>query len=378
MNGHPVSSYKYTQLRDTLFEKIRRSEYPLHSKLPRVVDISKQYGVSYVTAQRAVSSLADSGILTQTRRAGATVIRTTMPEIPRALAVGCMFRPLRAWNDQDNYGLRVIETVCRELSVHHASATHFPLPMVEASAVDRLRCAVRTREVAAVLLDQLVPDNAVTDLARCGLPIAMFGRHPKPPAVDSVAPDMEWMGREVGRRIIEQRYDRVVIIHMPRPEYHGEPHMQVRILPVLAYVGAIERTLAEAGFARQQVVLAYEPPQEESHLWVDDNYFCRSQHVADRPDGTRTAYVTYRDVIGVRTAHVLRARGYVLPRDAGVLGQFNLECNRHPPTAVTTWEINPEEIGRDTVELLLDRLRNPSREGRRRSLRPAWVDRGTF
>src|SRR5678816_1596504 len=54
---------KYARVRDALAEAIRNGEYSVGQKLPGERTLAVQYGISYMTARRAVGELVERGLL---------------------------------------------------------------------------------------------------------------------------------------------------------------------------------------------------------------------------------------------------------------------------------------------------------------------------
>src|SRR3954468_18104475 len=57
------TSSKYIRVRDALAGAIRSGEYTVGQKLPGERTLATQYGISYMTARRAVSELVELGLL---------------------------------------------------------------------------------------------------------------------------------------------------------------------------------------------------------------------------------------------------------------------------------------------------------------------------
>jgi DNA-binding LacI/PurR family transcriptional regulator/DNA-binding transcriptional regulator YhcF (GntR family) len=58
-----VSTSKYTRVRDALAKAIRSGKYAVGEKLPGERTLATQYGISYMTARRAVSDLVEQGLV---------------------------------------------------------------------------------------------------------------------------------------------------------------------------------------------------------------------------------------------------------------------------------------------------------------------------
>lgn len=71
---------RYEQLRNTLISMIRDGQYLPGMKLPTEPEIAEQYGVSRMTANRAILSLVSDGLLYRKKKAG-TFVSEEVPEI---------------------------------------------------------------------------------------------------------------------------------------------------------------------------------------------------------------------------------------------------------------------------------------------------------
>src|SRR4051812_14174795 len=58
-----MKTSKYARVRDALADAIRNGEYGSGQKLPGERALAVQYGISYMTARRAVGELVDRGLL---------------------------------------------------------------------------------------------------------------------------------------------------------------------------------------------------------------------------------------------------------------------------------------------------------------------------
>src|SRR5690349_9384212 len=58
-----TTSSKYVRVRDALAGAIRSGEYAVGQKLPGERTLAVKYGISYMTARRAVSELVELGLL---------------------------------------------------------------------------------------------------------------------------------------------------------------------------------------------------------------------------------------------------------------------------------------------------------------------------
>lgn len=68
---------KFERVRDTLLAGIRSGEFPPESKIPAEREIASRYGVSYVTARKAVADLVEAKLLERRARHGTFVAPAT-------------------------------------------------------------------------------------------------------------------------------------------------------------------------------------------------------------------------------------------------------------------------------------------------------------
>ena len=368
---------KYRQLRDHLLARIQSGEFPVHAKLPTITETSARFGASYVTTRRAYCLLAEEGILKLTKGpTGTRVIRTSLSRPARQLTVAGLFRPARERNRSDNFAIDMFESVCHALAEAHAGIIHHRLNTPD--AVETVLERVKKRTVDGLVLDQLVPDEMVRRVGETGHPAVIYNRHPEQPAIDSVCHDMEWLGRETARRAMAAGYRRIVFCLMWSPELHADPEGRTRIYTNETYMNGALAALHHGGFPEAQTIVTYEPLPTDAERWAETAFFCNHLRIPARPDGVRTLYFALSDFLALRIHETLLARGFRVPDDAGVIGLFDFECNRSAAHPVTTWHIDPVEIGRVAVETLIERIEFPERERVQRHLKPSFVDHGTL
>lgn len=64
----------WSRAKDTIYDRIARSHYPVGSFLPREVDLAEELGVSRNTVREAIRRLVDEGLLKRRKRIGTRVI----------------------------------------------------------------------------------------------------------------------------------------------------------------------------------------------------------------------------------------------------------------------------------------------------------------
>lgn len=75
----PSATFKHRQVRDKLLASIRSGEFPAGHQLPAEYDLAARFGVSHMTARRAVIELVETGIVERRARKG-TFIRALSPD----------------------------------------------------------------------------------------------------------------------------------------------------------------------------------------------------------------------------------------------------------------------------------------------------------
>ena len=370
---------RYKQLRDHLLHRIRLGEFPVSSALPPISETSREAGVSYVTAQRAYRLLADEGVLDVSPGRGrrSVVLRRSPLSLKSPLVIGGLFRPFHQRNAVDNYALDMYESACRRMVRHRASL--IPRKISEPGDAESLLEDIREQRVQGVLLDEVTPDEVVGDVAASGCPAALYGRHAPRVPIDSVSPDYELSGRITAQMILEGGYDRVVFWHDVPPGYYTSPSAKTRLYALDTYRDAILAKLAEGGMRRSRI---QEAPlgltKEDEAKWFDPSHTAGVLRRLGVGRGSSMAFVTMGDKWGLHALEALRANGLTVPGQCGVIGRGGQQINRYAEDPVTSWRIDPIEIGRVAAETLLERIEFPQRDRVRRYLRPDLVDHGTL
>lgn len=73
---------RYAKLRAAILERIQSGQYAPGTRLPAEPEIAKEFGVSRMTANRAILSLVDDGWLNRKRKAGTFVAESTLSRRP--------------------------------------------------------------------------------------------------------------------------------------------------------------------------------------------------------------------------------------------------------------------------------------------------------
>ena len=72
---HGGERWEYLQLADILRERVAGGEYPAGSKIPPLLDLQAEFGLSSMTVRRAVGVLVGEGLLTRVPGRGTYVSR---------------------------------------------------------------------------------------------------------------------------------------------------------------------------------------------------------------------------------------------------------------------------------------------------------------
>ena len=60
---HGAAEFPFEQLARILRDRIESGQYPAGRKIPPLLDLEKEFGLSSMTVRRAVKQLADEGLL---------------------------------------------------------------------------------------------------------------------------------------------------------------------------------------------------------------------------------------------------------------------------------------------------------------------------
>ena len=198
-----MESTLYQTITKAIKTSIDRGELLPGSKIPSVNELRKQYGVSHITAVRVYKELTNMHYIQSKRGCGYFVAPRPMTGI-RSFSgrIGNFLRPLRAYNQTDNYFNSinfVVQDECYKLHLD-LLGSHVTLPLSyppygEATLHSIIEAILNMNaEVDGFLLDERIPDELLEPvLPRLTKPLIIVNRTSRLPVVTATQPNRAGM-----------------------------------------------------------------------------------------------------------------------------------------------------------------------------------------
>ena len=366
-----TKQHKAAWVREQLVEGIRKGRYPVGSKLPPVSMIAKTFHVSPTTAFLAIRDLAkEEWVKCHIGPRGTIVLRQQEKESSFSLkTLVCLLRPHGNSRDlKDNFGLDILQGLKDEISNRGFRFIYHTLD--EADYERRVLDLLNGGMVAGAVLDQFTPDETVLRLASASIPLVMFNREIDAEHVSCVLPDYERVGRQSLKHLLRCGYPRVA--YYPEPD--SEIRTSVRSAPAMElYRGFMAAAKAESLSDAQVLRIPLVPLNAPAQAGLE-SFALPGRRSGDwQPLGVLAGF----DVRAVQLVESLEKSEFSVGRDIGIIGCGDLDCNTRRPHPFSTWRIDCEELGRETVRELLRRIEVPARPRSIVRLSMEFVDRGS-
>lgn len=341
-----------------LFERIRREirgaiekgEIKPDEKVPSVSAIKATYGVSHITALRALKELALEGSVEFVKGRGYFARPLSERERSKRLTgvVACLTRPSRLTTAHDNFFNDVNQAIQRSLMGEkfqtlclrgNLGLSERPVTSEELDALLDEALSVEAA-VDGFILDERIDDPGVEKLKKgTRKPLVIVNRATQLD-VDAVATDNVGGGRQAADLALKMGYDDFLVA-----------------VPRWDVVNSHDRATAFVEALRENGV------QDKAIVKMEDydyNPFEASLAVVDRrlkeDAGTKTIVFSPTDVFARTAADHLTEKGFALGGRVGVLGfgAFGYAELRSP--RVTTFDVHSERIGTEAGRVLAARV----------------------
>lgn len=229
-----------------------------------------------------------------------------------------------------------------------------------------LRC-LRDGRIEGVIAERL-PDEMLSAIA-AKVPLVTMNLYTRLQKVDSIIPDIEEAIRQEMDLLYGMGHRRIACFHA-----------NVRSGWDRLYLWQ-ERIVWETFYIYGQDLGLHQPPAyfekmefgENGHREAIPAFFDRLFHGDDRP----TALIT-NDFYALHIRDECAARGIRIPEDLSIVGfDDNLPREFQTIFPLTTYRQNFEEMGRDAVRALIDRIENPQLASRRIAVNGTLLVRNT-
>lgn len=360
---------KYERMRQELRHRIMGGQYPVGTKLPSVRQLCKEFGVSSATAFRSVQELAKEELVSCNVGRGGTIVISDEPasrETARK-TLACLLRSHSPRNEVDNFGLDIMQGIRDAISARGYRFVYHCFDETDYEA--RMLELVREPWVGGIILDQYTRTTTVERLSQFGLPVVIFNRFENVDNVSVVTPDYERIGRRTLRLLIERGYERIGLHALPRDD-----GLDRKRAPGLMSEAGFLLAASEAGYSEGDIVrIPHIEPGEETR--AEPARFGLPAHKP--PHWKRLGLFAATDTMAKRIVDLVARTDLVLGRDVGIVGCFDLACNRNSDRPFSTWRIDGHAVGTETVRELFAKIESPDRPRTIVKLSAEFVDRGS-
>lgn len=331
------SAHLTTQLAASLRAAIREGSFVAGDLIPSERELMERHRLSRTTVRRAIQLLIDEELLQRVPGSGTYV---SQPEAPRAAS------PLTL----DALGLLVptlANPLFGELSdaiAGEASARGYHLlvgrsefePATEEEHLTRYASNPGVRGVLAVPGASSISAASRQRLAERGIPMVLLVRGGERADCDAVSTDHVRGAQQLVEHLIGLGHRRIAYVRSSRPQ--DDSHIRgyelalreadIPLVPEL--IQTVEADAEQAGFLGAQALLQR---------------------------GTAFSAIFARiDLTALGVLRALREAGLRVPEDVSVVGFDNTQLSAHLQPPLTTVDHTIAEIGRQAVQLLLDRV----------------------
>ena len=334
---------KYLLIKNSILARIQEGELTVGTQIPSINEIMEQFGVSKVTAVRAMAELEMEGAVRREHGRGTFVTgmskTTPFPRGPKrvALLVPDMSNP---------FNVEVVRSLEKSLR--------------EAGLVVELSCSDYQPETERELFSALISNQHLAGIVLISAGVDQMGIDPASIRTPLVVIDS----------CPEDLLEKCVFINCDHYKggYDAAVHLASHGHREIGYVDwyAATKTRLE-GFRRGLQDFRVDLPERRiisvgpgKPIGADLMDFVGREKL--------TALFAVNDMLAMQAMQLLRAGGYRIPQDISLMGYDDVMAARYLEVPLTTVEQHEEQIGRKAAEFLLERL-----DGRPGSLRPREV-----
>ena len=365
----------YQQIVDHLLERIETNVLRPGDRIPTEQEITEAFGVSRITAVRAVKELETRGLVTRTKGRGSFVTSKSAwhnngPGPPRPLVVSLVL-PF-----QELLAIGVLVGVERLI---HADGYHTSFRNSAGDVSRERQILMKDSEdgVAGMIVypcSSVENAGAFSSLLVRRFPVVVIDRRLRGIETPFVAVDNTRGTYEATRHLVELGHrdiafvaEAAVSIESEAERFHGycralmEARIPVQDDLVIDRFG--EHLVHRGGNPPEQFAVAPSATTER----IMDTLF----DLATPP----TAIVSINDAAAAQFVKCALQRGIRVPQDLSVVGFDNLPFSAHIEVPLTTVEQPFREIGERAAAILLSRIANPSAPYQSELLEPRLIVR---
>jgi DNA-binding LacI/PurR family transcriptional regulator len=330
----------WAQLRDAFRRRVAAGEWAPGAMIPREVDLCAQYGVSRITATRAVQELVREGLLQRQRGRGTVVVTARQRRSAPAALAFVTPRFDGDWTVDMYAGFEAVASAAGHVALLTSTGGERLLSArrIEALLAEHARGLAVSHLLLAEDAQALLPL-----LQRDGIPLAFVGAYDPVVLCDRVEADNAGAGRLATEHLLRLGHRRIAFLAPGDTALAENTSLQGRRAGYRAAAAA-------AGVATGELELPDVLPPG-----LNDR--ARTEHLLAFLERTgATAAVTTTDTLAIIVMRYLRAAGLRVPEHLALVGISDTRLAAVAEVPLTTVRIAAAELGAAAARLLLRRL----------------------
>ncbi len=343
----------YHRIHRELVARMRDGRLPLGSQVPTEQQLCEAYGVSRVTARRALEQLRQEGLIDRVRGRGSFVARLpeararTLPQAPppgapRGIAVLVHGDIGHIWPEKDESWSRFLRGLEQVVAAKGYRVSFLFSNPGEARPPLRERFAEGERYAAAIC--PVSPGLQVTlaELEARGIPWLTINPASRTQTHRFVSADNHGGGRRVGRLFAHLGYAPVAVVSRPLSLSHSIADK---------FFGFLDGYLGNGGKSTDILFT-------EIETLVPRGAALRPlEELLARKPRPRAVFCA-GDIVAAELLRLARERGVAVPGELAIVGGTGLALAGHTDPPLTVLEQPMEEMGREAGRLVLELIRS--------------------
>jgi DNA-binding LacI/PurR family transcriptional regulator len=336
-NNNKTHTYSYAAIENDLEQKIRDGVLAPDARVPSENELSREYGVSRMSARQALTNLVGKNLLYRIAGKG-TFVSSTRPEAETSM-LGLVLN-----NIGNPFFPQLTKTIQRKaLAANYDVVYYANTDLIdESKSIDLLV----KRHVAGVIIvpsQEAGEESLIQKLVDAGIPFVYLNRLLKQPESDYVITD----NAQGARLAMEYLY--------------SLGHRKIGFVAASPYTSAIaERLESYNHFIRTHSLCDYSSVQISRQRNEDGGYEAGMAHLssANRP----TAIFCGNDITAVGVLKAAKILKIKVPRELSIIGYDDIELSAHLSPSLTTVFQPTEQMAETAIDILISRLSNNRRE----------------
>ncbi|MBN2327140.1 MAG: GntR family transcriptional regulator [Candidatus Omnitrophica bacterium] len=326
----------YQQLYDQIVQCIESDDFHVGEYLPTEHEICELSGLSRMTVRKAMDRLNQMGLVNAVRGRG-TFIASKETSADSKTSIGFALRPQR-YIEEDPFYSQVLLGVTRE-----AQKRRIHLAFISGEQVERgeqsLARNLSINPLAGLMIAGQMPQGFLTYIQQLHIPCIFLNYRSHLYPFDSVAADQREIGRLLAHHLLDLGHERCLYLSGEADNIAYEERL------------AGFQEIFQTDSKRQVYVLKGCKHSESGRMMIQTVLKKRVLF---------SCVAAGNDMIAIGAMNELQDRGIQVPQDVSVCGIDNVSFSENSRPSLTTVHIEKHQMGVKALQILMDRIQNPT------------------